>query len=242
MGLEPTPGPWQGPVLPLYYGRPNQRNSNTSAFRRQEPRGMEIDEDPTIHPRPQACPIRHPLRNRETVGSADLQYPRGLHDGGLPLPLGKFGGFFPVRIDASKSLPVLVKDSYLPVLVLAPPIFPKFGAFSCGFCFGHNLNISMAIRARKYQFNQYFARNLIILHYRVGCNAERQVTGYLLSHPRIRASLAHSVNLSSPRHTNEHDHKFGILLPPTAASNKCRRNLRFQWARKRWKAGKPVYV
>jgi hypothetical protein len=20
MGLEPTPGPWQGPVLPLYYG------------------------------------------------------------------------------------------------------------------------------------------------------------------------------------------------------------------------------
>ena len=22
MGLEPTPGPWQGPVLPLYYGRP----------------------------------------------------------------------------------------------------------------------------------------------------------------------------------------------------------------------------
>ena len=22
MGLEPTPGPWQGPVLPLYYDRP----------------------------------------------------------------------------------------------------------------------------------------------------------------------------------------------------------------------------
>ena len=37
MGLEPTPGPWQGPVLPLYYGRPNQRNSNTTAFLRQDP-------------------------------------------------------------------------------------------------------------------------------------------------------------------------------------------------------------
>jgi hypothetical protein len=45
MGLEPTPGPWQGPVLPLYYGRPNQRNFNTSVFRRQEPRGMEIHND-----------------------------------------------------------------------------------------------------------------------------------------------------------------------------------------------------
>ena len=28
MGLEPTPGPWQGPVLPLYYGRPDLENSN----------------------------------------------------------------------------------------------------------------------------------------------------------------------------------------------------------------------
>ncbi len=52
MGLEPTPGPWQGPVLPLYYGRPNQRNFNTSAFRRQEPTGMEIDEDLADTPAP----------------------------------------------------------------------------------------------------------------------------------------------------------------------------------------------
>jgi hypothetical protein len=43
MGLEPTPGPWQGPVLPLYYGRPNQRNSNTSGYRRQERGGIEGD-------------------------------------------------------------------------------------------------------------------------------------------------------------------------------------------------------
>jgi hypothetical protein len=41
MGLEPTPGPWQGPVLPLYYGRPNQRNSNTPAIWRQDPSGVE---------------------------------------------------------------------------------------------------------------------------------------------------------------------------------------------------------
>lgn len=42
MGLEPTPGPWQGPVLPLYYGRPNQRDFNMPAFRRQDPSRVEM--------------------------------------------------------------------------------------------------------------------------------------------------------------------------------------------------------
>jgi hypothetical protein len=102
------------------------------------------------------------LRADKTVGSADLQYPRGLYDGRLSLPLRKFGGLFPVRIHASKPLPVLVKHSHLPVLVLAPPIFPELGAFSCGFCFGHGLNISMTLCKRKYQFGQYVERNGII--------------------------------------------------------------------------------
>jgi hypothetical protein len=58
MGLEPTPGPWQGPVLPLYYGRPNQRNFNTSAFRRQEPTGIELlMRTLPIHLGHQACPV-----------------------------------------------------------------------------------------------------------------------------------------------------------------------------------------
>ena len=50
MGLEPTPGPWQGPVLPLYYGRPNQRNFNTAAFQRQDPSGIEIKHGPENTP------------------------------------------------------------------------------------------------------------------------------------------------------------------------------------------------
>ena len=37
MGLEPTPGPWQGPVLPLYYGRPKLQNFNTPTLPRQGP-------------------------------------------------------------------------------------------------------------------------------------------------------------------------------------------------------------
>ena len=52
MGLEPTPGPWQGPVLPLYYGRPNQQNFNTSAFRRQEPGGTVIKQADAHTPAP----------------------------------------------------------------------------------------------------------------------------------------------------------------------------------------------
>ena len=50
MGLEPTPGPWQGPVLPLYYGRPIQRNFNTPLFCRQDPGAMEIAAAPGYTP------------------------------------------------------------------------------------------------------------------------------------------------------------------------------------------------
>jgi hypothetical protein len=129
-----------------------------------------------IHPQCYACPVRHSLSAHKTLGSADLQYSRGLYDGRLSLPLSKFGGLFPVRIHASKPLPVLVKHGDLPVLVLTPPIFSELGAFPCGFGFGHGLNISMEIRARKYQFGQYFARKQIILQYRIGCNEQRHCT------------------------------------------------------------------
>jgi hypothetical protein len=55
------------------------------------------------------------------------------------------------------------------MLVFAPSIFSELGTFSCGFGFGHGLNISMKIPEHKYQFGQYFARKQIILQYRVGC-------------------------------------------------------------------------
>jgi hypothetical protein len=84
------------------------------------------------------------------VKSADLQYPRSFYDGRLSLPLSKFICLNSVRIDASKPLPVLVEHGDLPVPVFAPSIFAKLGVFPAGFCFGHDLNISMAILARKY--------------------------------------------------------------------------------------------
>jgi hypothetical protein len=175
MGLEPTPGPWQGPVLPLYYGRPNQQDFITPANRRQDESGT---------PAPQSNRRYTPAigqdrsgvhENRaEAVGSADLQHPGGLDDRGLALPLREFRGLLPIGVHASKPLPVLVEHGNLPVPVLAPTIFSEFGAFACGFCLGHGLNISTTLRARKYQFDQYFAQNGIITYYHPSCNGERQ--------------------------------------------------------------------
>ena len=112
---------------------------------------------------------RRPMRFK----SADLKYPRGFYHGRLALALGKFRSLLFVSINTGKTLPVLVKNSHLPVFVLPASIFPQRRAFPCGFRFRHHLNISMATGARKYQFGQYFASNQIILHYRIGCNGER---------------------------------------------------------------------
>jgi hypothetical protein len=169
MGLEPTPGPWQGPVLPLYYGRPNHRNSNTPAIRRQDLRGIQIAKRLANTPEERRGSGQASRQDPKTMGSPDLQYSSGFYDGRFTLPLGKFGGLFPVCIHAGKPFSVLVKHSHLPMLVFAPSIFSELGTFSCGFGFGHGLNISMKIREHKYQFGQYFARKQIILQYRVGC-------------------------------------------------------------------------
>src|SRR5215472_12577523 len=141
MGLEPTPGPWQGPVLPLYYGRAEQNDSSMPASERQDVRGGHAFLQLI---RGANSGSRIALRSSRTAtpeGSADLQYPGGLYDGRLALALGKFGGLFPVGIHASKALPILIEDGDLPVPVLAAAIFSELGAFACGggFCLGHGL-------------------------------------------------------------------------------------------------------
>jgi len=203
------------------------------------------------------------------VGSADLQYTGSLYYRGLSLPFGEFRSLIPVRIYPGKALPVLIKHSDLPVLVLAPSIFPELRAFSSGFGFGHGLNISTTVRTRKYQFGQYFARKQIILHYRVGSTDQRKCTtcraqgqairiarggsgqfqtkvsrqnhkedvrapyypGQAPECERVhiytrlrschskRVTCSHQMGLLCPQNLNEHDHKFGILLSFTGASN-----------------------
>ena len=75
MGLEPTPGPWQGPVLPLYYGRPKQENSNTTALRRQGRRKVGEDcRDFQRQHRVSDDPVKKPKLNWAT-SLPDLQHP-----------------------------------------------------------------------------------------------------------------------------------------------------------------------
>ena len=139
MGLEPTPGPWQGPVLPLYYDRPKQENSITAALRRQDIVKLRQEHSVGKHKTNGVGLFPLEIHPRHPTGSADLQHSRGLNDRRLPLALGKFGGLGAVGINAREPLAVLVKDRDLPVLVFAPLIFPVLRALSWSFCFCHRV-------------------------------------------------------------------------------------------------------
>ena len=59
-----------------------------------------------------------------SMGLPDLQDTRCLNDRRLPLAIGKFDGLGAVRVHAGEPLPIFVKDGNLPVLMLAPLVFP----------------------------------------------------------------------------------------------------------------------
>ena len=128
-GFEPVPGPWQGPVLPLYYGRPNQRNFNTPSIHDKIPRAWKSRTMARIHHGPRPSQARSLFRTCNAMGSADLQYPRSFYDRGFSLALRKFGGLFPVRIHTSKPLPVFIKHCDLPVFVLRRRSLPSLVRF-----------------------------------------------------------------------------------------------------------------
>jgi len=59
------------------------------------------------------------------AGLADLNDAGHFHDRGFPLTLGKVIGLGMNRVDANKPLPVLVKQSHLPMMVFPPCVFPE---------------------------------------------------------------------------------------------------------------------
>jgi len=59
-----------------------------------------------------------------SMGSPDLQDTRCLNDRRLPLAIGKFDGLGAVRVDTGEPFAVFVKHGNLPVLMLAPLVFP----------------------------------------------------------------------------------------------------------------------
>ena len=54
---------------------------------------------------------------------ADLPDASHFHDRGFLVPLCKASGLLMIRVDASESLAVLVKQRHLPVMVFSPSVF-----------------------------------------------------------------------------------------------------------------------
>ena len=130
MGLEPTPGPWQGPVLPLYYDRPE-----TGKLYHVRPCGDKIlsaSHKVILHAFAEARRWRTQRCTAKPVLCilADLKHASCFNDGRLPLAVSKLGGFGAVGIHTSKPLSVFIKNCNLPVLVLASSVLPQLGAFS----------------------------------------------------------------------------------------------------------------
>jgi hypothetical protein len=85
MGLEPTPGPWQGPVLPLYYDRPDRKtvarercggkfrsapeiDSVQSSLRARAPSNpKELDQFTRLEARAQSSPRATSVAVRQTL-------------------------------------------------------------------------------------------------------------------------------------------------------------------------------
>jgi hypothetical protein len=131
MGLEPTPGPWQGPVLPLYYDRPEtgklyhviRAATRSYRARKNTPNTLQWA-------RASYDALSWIARNSALFDLADLKHARCLYDGRFPLPFSELGGFGTVCINTGKFLSVFVKNRNLPVLVLASSVFAELGAFS----------------------------------------------------------------------------------------------------------------
>src|ERR1039458_9653967 len=59
------------------------------------------------------------------LGLTDLSDASHFNERGLPLPLCKASSLVTIRVDASKSFAVLVKQSRLIMMVFSPSVFPE---------------------------------------------------------------------------------------------------------------------
>jgi hypothetical protein len=69
------------------------------------------------------------FRQAGEAGLAEFGDASHTYDWGLFLSICKARGLLMIRVDATKSFDVLVKQSHLPVMVLSPTVLPE----CCGF-------------------------------------------------------------------------------------------------------------
>ena len=140
-GIEPSPRPWQGRVLPLYESRengltfiawrPNADKFSRSASKSEFPRSRS--------PKALNAPsVQTRLRAADLVYFQDSG---GLHHGRFSLPLGEPGGAIAVDIDARELFTVFVINRDLPMAVLSSAV-PAHSAGLAGlFRFRHNSSL-----------------------------------------------------------------------------------------------------
>jgi hypothetical protein len=145
-GIEPSPRPWQGRVLPLYESRKKRIYIYSMPFRREQvlasaslPQlSKELGTRPPNPSRTIGAP--QPRRNPQTNAPSLINFhdAGGFHHRRSPLPLGETRGSLAVDIDARKLLAVLVVDRYLPVTVLSAPVPPHAAGLAGTFRFRHS--------------------------------------------------------------------------------------------------------
>ncbi len=123
-GIEPSPRPWQGRVLPLYESRLDKniystgggerQGADNRARRKRQPNAVR----PGPHPRSR-CPLRINGPDRSSVHFSDAS---GLNDGRSFLTLGEMLGALAIDVYSSELLTIVIIDSDLPVLVFAAPV------------------------------------------------------------------------------------------------------------------------
>ena len=116
-GIEPSPPPWQGGVLPLYESRARENSSKLYFYSMRLQAG-------------QGFPASSEFRTAASIRAAepelklvDFQNACRLYDRRFLLALGEALGAVAVDVDASELLAVMIVDRHLPVPVLATPIF-----------------------------------------------------------------------------------------------------------------------
>jgi hypothetical protein len=108
-GIEPSPPPWQGGVLPLYESRMRSILAVHLFI---------------------ACSITASKSTREIRGclrSIDLDNAGALDDRRFFLPLGEMLGALAVDINPCEFFTVVVVDSHLPMAVLSPAVLVESG-------------------------------------------------------------------------------------------------------------------
>src|SRR6266851_5364489 len=127
IGIEPTPEPWQGSVLPLYYGRFVAllfiARSPSSG---QGPSGAPVPRcTPQLASRSFSCEFRR---------SRNLADARGLDHRRSPLPVRKAPGLVFVGVHATELFPIGVIHRHQVMVMLAAAVLFEARLFPWFFC------------------------------------------------------------------------------------------------------------